>query len=425
MSVNPKLSKEKFCREVEIMNTKLRMELSSIYKHNEAVEAGMESLSWAEMEDSEKVRKAEEEASLRQILDPLEKSINFSKKRVTDSSVNKYSTLPKELKRDEEVYLDLRRNRFKKVYGREKEENGDVPNLSKTENIGLNSLIERTADKELIVAKTDKSGKIIPCSVEAYVSMGEVHTSKDKEIEISEMDEMARLVSCHTSSWLKMLNVGEQHGQANRFRKSFLGENSPAPMYILIKDHKETKDGEFPKTRPVVAGCSSYNVGLSEILSELLEGVYKTKEDKVGVISSDDFLANLHQFNKKISDEGLQIYDPENVAHVSGEVPTISMIASDVVALFPSMKVKTTARICAEMIVQSETDFQELDLQEMLLYIRMNQDMVSDLRQVQPYLPQRRKKGGKCAPGMTNTQIEGPHHSHPSRWSNVVQGKSG
>ena len=54
----------------------------------------------------------------------------------------------------------------------------------------------------------------------------------------------------------------------------------------------------------MVAGCSSYNVGLSEILSELPEGVYKVKKDKVGLISSDDFLANLHQFNDRISKKG-------------------------------------------------------------------------------------------------------------------------
>ena len=42
---------------------------------------------------------------------------------------------------------------------------------------------------------------------------------------------------------------------------------------------------------PILIFCSSYNVGLSELLSELLESVYKTKKDMVGVISSDDFLS--------------------------------------------------------------------------------------------------------------------------------------
>ena len=104
----------------------------------------------------------------------------------------------------------------------------------------------------VVVGKTVMSWELIPCLVEAYLSMGEVHTSKDKEIGIKDMDDMAGLVSAHTSFWLKTLDVGEAHGQVDRFRKSFLGNNSPAPMYILIMDQKETKQDDLPKTGPWV-----------------------------------------------------------------------------------------------------------------------------------------------------------------------------
>ena len=75
------------------------------------------------------------------------------------------------------------------------------------------------------------------------------------------------------------------------------------------------------------------------------------------------------------------------------------MVASDVVALFPSMKVKNTAKICAEMVKQTELEFEDLDICEMLLYIRMNQEKVSNLQEVEPWLPTRAKKGG-VAPGL-------------------------
>ena len=198
------------------------------------------------------------------------------------------------------------------------------------------------------------------------------------------MDKLANTVSAHTSAWLKMLNVGGAHNQEPRFRKSFLGGNSPAPMYVLVKDHKQVAQGELPKTRPVVAGCSSYNVGMSELLSELLEAVYKAKEDKVGVISSDDFLASLHILNKDLSKKNLKIYDPNNPAHVSGEEDTVTMIASDVVALFPSMQVNNTARICGKMVRKTELSIEDLDVTEMLLYLRLNQDLVTNLKEVEP-----------------------------------------
>ena len=82
-------------------------------------------------------------------------------------------------------------------------------------------------------------------------------------------------VAAHTSCWLKMFNVGEAQGHSSRFRRSFIGGDSPAPMYCLVKDHKGLNDTGLPKTRPVVSGCSSYNVGMSELCSEVLEVTFK------------------------------------------------------------------------------------------------------------------------------------------------------
>ena len=88
---------------------------------------------------------------------------------------------------------------------------------------GLKSLTERVNQVDLMPAKTDKSGKIVPCSVKAYVEMGEVHTSKDKQVDMVTMDKLAKKVAAHTCSWIKMLNVGDAHDQQDRVRKSFIG----------------------------------------------------------------------------------------------------------------------------------------------------------------------------------------------------------
>ena len=88
-----------------------------------------------------------------------------------------------------------------------------------------------------------------------------------------------------------------------------LGGDTPAPRYVLAKDHKGLDDNGLHKTRPVVCGCSSYNVRVLEMISKVLEAVYKPKADKVGVISTEDLLAKVHDINKKVQDDDLDLYD--------------------------------------------------------------------------------------------------------------------
>ena len=119
---------------------------------------------------------------MRQIYSPLEGSLSFAKKRVTDSSVNSYITMPKELHPTEEVFLDLRRVRYGSALQKQ-QELGHKKNLPANLEEGLKSLRERVDQVDLVPAKTDKSGKLVPCSVEAYIKMGQVHTDKDVQME--------------------------------------------------------------------------------------------------------------------------------------------------------------------------------------------------------------------------------------------------
>ena len=168
---------------------------------------------------------------------------------------------------------------------------------------GLQSLLKRVNEGELMVVRTDKSAKLMVVSPEVYQQMDDEHVAKDRENDIETVRQLSIYVACHTSMWLKMFRVGEGHRQTERFRTGFVGGDRLAPLYVLPKDRKAFHPTEIPKSRPVVAGCSAYNSGLSELLSELLEGVFKSMEGEVGVISSEDFLANLHRLNDTISSE--------------------------------------------------------------------------------------------------------------------------
>ena len=85
------------------------------------------------------------------------------------------------------------------------------------------------------------------------------------------------------------------------------------------------------------------------------------------------------------------------------------MVATDVVALFPSMRAEETARVCGQMIENSELLVENLDYTEMLLYIRLNKEKVKNLGQVEHFLPVRSRGGGR-EPSMRNDQIKGPWH---------------
>ena len=58
-----------------------------------------------------------------------------------------------------------------------------------------------------------------------------------------------------------------------------------------------------------------------------------------------------------LEEENLFIYDPTNQDNVNGYVSTVQIVASDVVALFPSMRAEEIARICSKMVLQSELEF--------------------------------------------------------------------
>ena len=63
----------------------------------------------------------------------------------------------------------------------------------------------------------------------------------------------------------------------------------------MFKDHKI--EGGY---RPVVGGCNSDTLGLSNTLSEVVESVAKAVEKPFEVISSEDLLSRIYKCNEKI-----------------------------------------------------------------------------------------------------------------------------
>ena len=99
-----------------------------------------------------------------------------------------------------------------------------------------------------------------------------------------------------TRFWCRILNAGINHEHQDRMNKSKLSKSeNAAPMYHMFKDHKS--EGGY---RPVVGGCNSDTLGLSNVLSEVVESVAQAIESPFEVISSEDMLSRVHKCNEKI-----------------------------------------------------------------------------------------------------------------------------
>ena len=133
-----------------------------------------------------KERRVKYEAENRMVFDPINKTHDSRKKRATDIRECTRITLPKPLTPDEESRIEVRKRTQKETYEKYREKNtnkkGDQrDNLTKSEKNGLKSIQKRINNEEIIVMKTDKSGKFVVTTPENYIKMGEEHNKKDEE----------------------------------------------------------------------------------------------------------------------------------------------------------------------------------------------------------------------------------------------------
>ena len=83
------------------------------------------------------------------------------------------------------IYKDYRKERCKKNSEQES-------NLTEQQQKGLKSLKKRIQEEEILIVKTDKSGKLCVATVEEYIRMGKEHAGKDKLVGRKEIEEMKR-----------------------------------------------------------------------------------------------------------------------------------------------------------------------------------------------------------------------------------------
>ena len=271
----------------------------------------------------------------RLIYNEIEGVMCFDQRRPTDYRNNKFIKLPKPLGYDEEFLCEVRRrkimNTFKKyktIYEEEaarkkmtplkkgnhnytKSQCSQESNLTKKELRGLKSLKKRIKDGEIIISQSDKSSRLCVLSREQYIKSGETHTMNDDEIDWQHVKSLQNKVNSVVWWLSKIINHSRNTGEKRMMDNNQDHNGEIAEMYLLLKDHKTwtpESDTSVP-SRPVVSGNKTYNVHLSELLSELLEPI--AKEMSGGEISStEDALHKLETLNEHLLSGGnLETFD--------------------------------------------------------------------------------------------------------------------
>ena len=97
----------------------------------------------------------------------------------------------------------------------------------------------------------------------------------DRPLSRVEVKRIEKRLNDHSRMICKILNAGESHGHMERILNSkIVNSEATAPKYYMFKDHKEGENW-----RPVVSGCTSNTLGLSNSLSDCVEALCSSIED--------------------------------------------------------------------------------------------------------------------------------------------------
>ena len=89
----------------------------------------------------------------------------------------------------------------------------EYTNLTTSEKRGLRKLNKRVKAGETVVIKSDKSGKLCICSMEAYMAMGDVHAQKDRLAKWDEIRESQKIIIGTLKAMNRVFSTGMFEGR--------------------------------------------------------------------------------------------------------------------------------------------------------------------------------------------------------------------
>ena len=149
----------------------------------------------------------------------------------------------------------------------------------------------------------------------------------------------------------------------------------------------------------------------------MVEAICSSVHTPYEVISSEDLLARIEDFNKKIEAEKSnreEGWDWRN---------EWTMIGSDVVSLFPSLTAVETAKAVRSQAMKCSIKWDNIDSRWLRLYVHLNQHLSSDITPIKHLLPKKRKGKRGPEPSLSSKECLGRHLENvyddgiPSSWT--------
>ena len=278
-----------------------------------------------------------------------------------------------------------------------------MKNLTEKQKRGIKSLKRKQKEGEIVIFQTDKSGKLAADTPDNYTEAARPHIEKDMIVTQKEYEDVEKLINAHSLFWMRMLRVGEETGDQERYKRSMKTENSKSStLYMFRKDHKQCEDdNKGPPVRPLCDVSDSYGHKLSYFASNILKEV--TDKEPTVCDSTEDMLAGVREANE------------------SGKISEGTVIGSlDVKALYPSLDLDHTIEIAAEEFRRSDVEIEGVNNEELGLYLSLNRsEEYLRNKGVDVYCPKRKRRGPP--PKITGSGVKTKKEERYEPWVRATQ----
>ena len=187
-----------------------------------------------------------------------------------------------------------------------------------------------------------------------------------------EYEKTEKLINSHMVNWCRIMKFDKQ------VTHSFISENNEIPpLYGLRKDHKVIPAGDEekgPPQRPVCGAVVASNYRLSHFISTVLQPVIQQAKHPCN--STEDMLSRVREVNETV------------------DLKNCIIGSMDVKALYPSIDIDFATEKCVEMITESDTKFDNINTDELGLYLALTVDKDELARaDLTKYSATRKRKG--------------------------------
>ena len=138
-----------------------------------------------------------------------------------------------DLERKEELDRNIKRKETEKIIEKKKDKNRNQEgkNLTPAERRGLQKLRERIKEGEIVILKTDKSGKMMVSDKEEYLKMGKGKIESDRKLDRADIRKIEERINNHTRILTKIFNISESLKHLKTVQDSVITHSeTSAPM---------------------------------------------------------------------------------------------------------------------------------------------------------------------------------------------------